>query len=143
MEADSPSKNIFSPLRFLNSHLYIPLPIIGTGLILLRLLVKHPADSWNPRYKELKQQLLPIFEKYPNLIYVSGHDHNLQYRKERQVHHIISGSGAKVSEVGKCPKWEFTYANYGLGILKIYPNQKTLLEFWAIHPKTQEKKTRL
>lgn len=119
------------PLRFLHSNLYIPLPIIGSGLILLRYLAHHPSDSWNPRYKQLKKELLPIFEKFPNLIYVSGHDHNLQYRKENQVHHIISGSGAKISEVGKSKKWEFTYSNYGLAILKIYPNKKAELEFWC------------
>lgn len=126
------------PLRFLNSNLYIPLPIIGTGLVLLRFLAKHPSDSWNPKYKELKKELLPIFEKYPNLIYVSGHDHNLQYRKEKQVHHVISGSGTKISEVGKSKKWEFTYSNYGLSILKVYPNKKIDLEFWVIQKKNPE-----
>ncbi len=83
--------------------------------------------------------MLPIFEKYPNLIYVSGHDHNLQYRKNNQVHHIISGSGSKISEVGKSKKWEFTYSNYGLAILKIYENQ-TELEFWAVEKKTLQRK---
>ncbi len=128
------------PLRFLNSKLYIPLPILGSGLVLLRFLAKHPSDSWNPKYKELKKELLPIFEKYPNLIYVSGHDHNLQYRKENQVHHIISGSGTKISEVGKSKKWEFTYSNYGFGILKIYPNKKTDLEFWVTQKNKKEAK---
>ncbi len=127
------------PLRFLNSNLYIPLPGIGSGLVLLRYWVKHPSDSWNPRYKALKKALLAIFENYPHLIYVSGHDHNLQYRKNNQLHHIISGSGTKISEVGKSPKWEFTYSHYGLAILKIY-NHKTDLEFWVTDKKLPQGK---
>jgi hypothetical protein len=123
------------PLRFLNAHLYIPLPIIGSGLILARYLAKHPSDSWNPRYKQLKNQLLPIFETHPHLIYVSGHDHNLQYRKQNSVHHIISGSGSKISEVGKSKKWEFTYSNYGFAIIKVFDNKKTDLEFWSVDKK--------
>ena len=128
------------PLRFLNSKLYIPLPIIGSGMVLLRYLISHPSDSWNKNYKALKNQLLPIFESHPKLIYVSGHDHNLQYRVHNGVHHVISGSGSKISEVGKSKKWEFTYSEYGLAILKFY-NEKTVdLEFWSVDKSSSQGK---
>ena len=61
---------------------------------------------------------------YPNVIFVSGHEHNLQYHKHEDDHFLISGSGSKKSElVGDRYPVKFMEDRYhGFMRLDIYPN---------------------
>ena len=54
-----------------------------------------PTPSTRPIRKGLEE----IFNKYPNIIYAAGHEHNLQYFKINSWHHIVSGSGCKTQHV--------------------------------------------
>lgn len=45
----------------------------------------------------LEATLPPIFEKYGVHMYLSGHDHNLQYSKVGTVSYVRSGAGSKLS----------------------------------------------
>lgn len=88
----------FFPLVQLNKALWIPLPVLGTAYVLFR---KNIQDIKNKRYQQLKNALTGLFEPYRNLIYVSGHEHNLQLINERDHYFIISGSGSKATYVKK------------------------------------------
>ena len=62
----------------------------------------------HPRYRRLRKKLKAIFSAYPNLIYASGHEHNLQYICKNNNHFLVSGSGSKTKYViqsGKYLKW--------------------------------------
>lgn len=79
------------PLRFLLN--YTPLHIfswMGMNRFLRQ-------DLFQPRYKKLRKNLRAVMSKYPNTVYVSGHEHNMQYLKDRQVHYVVSGAGSKIS----------------------------------------------
>jgi hypothetical protein len=56
-------------------------------------------DIPQPRYKRIRNRILKVLNKYENLIYVSGHDHNLQYLKKEKNHYLVSGSGSKRSSL--------------------------------------------
>ncbi|MBC8322538.1 MAG: metallophosphoesterase [Candidatus Marinimicrobia bacterium] len=47
----------------------------------------------------LIQKLKPIFDKNNVLVYFTGHDHDLQFLKDKNVHHIISGGGSSTRKV--------------------------------------------
>lgn len=83
------------PLRFLFN--YTPLHLFS-WLGLNRLLRQ---DIVQPRYKNFRKSMRDVLTKHPNTIYASGHDHNMQYLKDKQVHHIVSGSGAKISPIDR------------------------------------------
>ena len=61
----------------------------------------HPiyTGGWRKDSKDvvnMKQFLEPIFEKYGVDVYLSGHEHHLEYTKpEKKTHHVISGAGSE------------------------------------------------
>lgn len=67
------------PLVDLNKKLYIPLPILGTIYVLMRKAGFSEQDIANKRYTDLQKNLVTIFTKHQNLVYVCGHEHTLQY----------------------------------------------------------------
>ena len=82
------------PLRFIFN--WVP-PFQLFGLIgLNRALVQ---DIPQPRYKRIRNRILSVIQKYPGVIYVSGHDHNLQYLNRDSVHYLVSGAGSKRSSL--------------------------------------------
>jgi hypothetical protein len=80
------------PLRFILT--YTPLRIFGLDRYFKQ-------DIHHRRYKKLRKELRRILSKHPHSIYISGHEHNMQYLSERQTHYFVSGSGAKLSSIVK------------------------------------------
>ncbi len=109
------------PFRFIFN--WIP-PFQLFGLMgLNRALVQ---DIPQPRYKRIRNKILEILNKHQNLIYVSGHDHNLQYLKKDGNHHLVSGAGSKRSSLSG-DKYGATYMddqNYGFMRLDVLENGK-------------------
>jgi len=91
------------PLRFLVN--YTPLKIFGW--IGLDRLLSQDIDS--PRYKKMRKQLITIFNKHSNIIYVSGHDHNMQYFKMNNNKYIVSGCGSKLKKLRKKKRFNPVY----------------------------------
>ena len=92
------SDHIF-PLSIVYKYAFLPLPIIGSIYPLARKYGGISQDLAYPAYRAYKQGLMNIFNKYPNIVYAAGHEHNLQYFKEGATHLIVSGSGCKTQHV--------------------------------------------
>jgi len=88
------------PLRFLVN--YTPFKILG--LLGLDRLLSQDIDQ--PRYKKMRNRMLKSFNQYDNIIYASGHDHNLQCFKEGADCYIVSGAGSKLSHFSKKKKFD-------------------------------------
>lgn len=69
----------------------------------------YSQDLAQPRYKKMRKSMLETFNKYDNITYVSGHDHNLQCFKEQGNHYIVSGSGSKRSRLQKRKKFDAVF----------------------------------
>ncbi|MBL4586922.1 MAG: metallophosphoesterase [Flavobacteriales bacterium] len=98
------------PLRFIFNFIP-PFPLFGI-LGLNRAMVQ---DIPQPRYKRIRNRILDILNKYEGLLYVSGHDHNLQYLKKDNNHYLVSGAGSKRSSL-KGDRYGATFMddlNYG------------------------------
>ncbi|WP_052732767.1 metallophosphoesterase, partial [Hymenobacter terrenus] len=87
------------PLSIVAKYAFIPLPVIGSIYPFARKYGGVSQDIPHPLYQAYRKGLLDIFNKYPNVIYAAGHEHNLQYYKEGGTHFIVSGSGCKTQHV--------------------------------------------
>jgi len=125
------------PLRFMVN--YVP-PFQLFGLAGLYRLFSQDIDSRH--YKQFRKNMFVLFDKYDHLIYVSGHDHNMQYFNKGNDKYIVSGSGSKLSSLQKKKrfesKWESDqstgfirldfYSDGSMKINAVKPNESILIE---------------
>jgi Calcineurin-like phosphoesterase len=123
------------PLLMLNSKLWVPLPVLGTLAVAYRKFHGNIQDIPHPRYRAMRDALEDKFEKIPDLIYISGHDHNLQYLPKDSRHYIVSGTGSKGNYVSHGRKALFTDAERGFGKLTFLQDGSRILEFYVIDRK--------
>lgn len=59
------------------------------------------TDIQHPDFKDFRNGLLSILKKYPDILYVSADEANMQYFQQDSIHFIISGSWQKSEYVRK------------------------------------------
>jgi len=123
-------KQHFFPLTSVHKKLYVPMPLAGSVYPMYRKYFGSKEDMSHPKYKNLRKRLIDIFSNYDNLIYVSGHDHNLQYIKKKNQHYLISGAGCKTHHVQRGEDSRFTHAHKGFMRLDIYYSGEVWLTIW-------------
>lgn len=118
------------------SHM-TPLPVLGTIKNVIRKTggIVH-SDLQNSRYRELQKKLVTLAQENEKVIFVSGHEHNLQYLKEDNLHQIIAGSGSKLSPVRNVEGGEFGYASPGYARLDVYKDGSSVVKFYAVEADT-------
>lgn len=116
---------------FERKKIYVPMPLLGSIYVGYRKFIGDRQDIPNERYQKLKNVLTTIFKKHPNLVYVCGHDHSLQYHQKDSIHYLISGAGSKESHVARKQKAAFAYSKKGFAKLNFYENGETWVEFWT------------
>lgn len=119
------------PLRIMSRYLYLPLPGLGTVLVLLRKAAHHPTDLSHPAYRQLSQELLRRIDSLAVPVYIaSGHDHNLQaHRIGPGAWVIVSGSGCKTEPVARR---RTTWAQATVGLWHLTPT--TLAAYSLTNP---------
>lgn len=122
-------KDHIFPLTELNPKLYIPLPGIGSIYPIYRSVFGSIQDLPHAEYKRLVADMMPILERYPGVIYASGHDHSLQYIEKDNVHYIVSGGGAKHGNVKKKKHSLYAASDYGYVRLSVSPDTETNIEY--------------
>lgn len=122
------------PLTHLDEHLYIPTPLLGSLVPALRYLGISAQEIPHPKNKKLVNTLLDATFKRGNIVFVSGHEHTLQYFEDESIlsdrHFIISGSGSKSNYVRRTPKAEFATSAKGFARLLFYADGATWLEVY-------------
>lgn len=118
------------PLRVFNNDLYIPLPVLGTLYVLLRKGGISPEDLPGKPYQEQKQEVMAAISGDKDVVISAGHEHILQYNEVGNVHHILSGSGAKVS-YGRTGKGAaFVHMERGYARMDYYKDGSAWVEYW-------------
>jgi predicted phosphodiesterase len=125
------AKDHLFPFLSANSKAYLPLPILGSVYPLYRKFVGHNQDIAHPVYQQMKNELLAAMNEYDNVIYVAGHEHNLQYTKQTNIHHIISGSGSKTTHLKKDKKLLFGSEKKGFSKISYLKNGEIWLQFYS------------
>ncbi|WP_426493391.1 metallophosphoesterase [Hymenobacter sp. 102] len=122
----------FFPLSIVYKYAFVPLPVIGSIYPFARKYGGVSQDIAHPLYQAYKKGLLEIFQKYPNVVYAAGHEHNLQYFKEGNLNHIVSGSGCKTQHVkpGSGGDALFSDKEKGFARVNYYDNGEVWTEFY-------------
>ncbi len=127
------------PLSRKKKGLWIPLPVIGSIYPFGRSFFGNVQDISHPKYQELKSELVTAMNEYDNVVYVAGHEHNMQYLKENRLHHIISGSGSKKTDLRFNQQIDFGAKRRGYAVLEYYNDGNVRLKFWDAEKKGGEK----
>ncbi len=113
-------------------HNKFPLPIFGTIVNVLRKTSGiSPQDMNNPLYLELKKRIVTISQKAPKAIFVSGHEHNLQYIVQDNKPQIVSGAGSKTNPVRTINGSKFSYGGLGYAKVEVYKNGASQVFFYS------------
>ncbi len=126
------------PLTKVVDWLYLPLPVIGSIYPWYRTIFGHHQDLKNPKYHSLRDAILNDLNYPGEVIFLSGHEHNLQYLTEGKMHFIISGSGSKQNGVANDRDLVFGHKEGGFMTLDFYPGGSILL---TIYEADVEKRT--
>tara|TARA_R110001606_G_scaffold68010_3_gene155302 strand:+ start:6248 stop:9931 length:3684 start_codon:yes stop_codon:yes gene_type:complete len=110
-----------------------PLPFLGS----LKNLIRKTSglsntDIQNKNYNELKKRIVTLSQENDKTIFVSGHDHNLQYIIQDNIPQIISGSGSKTTATKLSGGAKFTYGTQGFAKLEVYKDGSSVLSFHTV-----------
>ncbi|WP_241448739.1 metallophosphoesterase [Aquimarina pacifica] len=110
----------------------IPLPILGSLVALMRSQGGVTTqDISNKHYNSLMRRLSIMTQGMDRVVFVSGHEHSLQYIDSEQGKQIVSGSGSKVSAVSLGKDGLFSYPGQGFSVLDIYRDGSSSVRFYA------------
>ncbi|WP_343488048.1 metallophosphoesterase [Allomuricauda sp. d1] len=111
----------------------IPLPILGTlANILRRTAGPSIEDLQNQRYNRLRKRIITLAQYSEKVIFVSGHEHTLQYIVEENIPQIVSGSGAKKGATRLLGGSQFSTGQNGYAILEVYADGSSKVDFYII-----------
>ena len=107
-----------------------PLPILGSVKNLIRETSGLTnTDLSNRYYNELKKYIVAVAQQNDKTIFVSGHEHNMQYIVDKEIPQIVSGSGSKTNAVRNRANSKFGYAEIGFAILNVYTDGSSDVRF--------------
>ncbi|WP_282136454.1 metallophosphoesterase [Seonamhaeicola maritimus] len=113
-----------------------PIPILGTLKNVLRETSGvSPADLQNKKYNTFKKRVVTLAQENEKVVFVSGHEHSLQYIIKDNLPQIISGSGSKATPTRNVDG-EFSASDSGYARLDVYKDGSSVVEFYSA---TQEK----
>lgn len=115
-----PWRDHIFPMTRVVKWLYIPLPVIGSIYPGYRSVFGHAQDTKHPKYRSLKEQILEHLAGMENVIFLSGHDHNMQYSRLDGNHHLISGAGSKQNRVSNSRDLIYGHMAPGFMQLDVY-----------------------
>jgi len=111
-----------------------PLPILGSIKNLIRKTSGlSNTDIQNKKYNELKKRIVTLSQENDKTIFVSGHDHNLQYIVKDNLPQIVSGSGSKTTATKLTGGAKFSYGTQGFAKLDIYKDGSSEVRFYSVN----------
>jgi len=123
------------------SHI-TPVPILGSALNILRKTSGITnTDQQNDKYNQLKNRIVTLSQENNKVIFVSGHEHSLQYLVEDNIPQIVSGAGSKTSPTKNVNGGKFSYGTQGFARLDIYKDGASSVHFYAADTQEEVYKT--
>lgn len=121
----------------LEKHLYpiqskIPMP----GLASLVAQIRSQGgvsiqDRYNELYNDLMIRLENLATENGNIVFVSGHEHTLQYIDNGNIKQIVSGAGSKTSPVNLKRHGIFAYGDQGFAVLTVFKDGSSWVQYFA------------
>ncbi|MCU7550502.1 metallophosphoesterase [Chitinophagaceae bacterium LB-8] len=120
------------PLTDLSPGLYLPLPLAGSIYPIIRNAFPNVQDLMNATYESMINDLKKTLSVHPNIVYISGHEENLQLLKDKTLTYIVSGSASKTSRVSRRRESLFTSPSKGFAVIEVDNKQKAKFCFYEI-----------
>ncbi len=110
----------------------IPLPVAGSLINLIRKTSGvSPQDIQNHIYRTLTNRIKTLIEDRNNVIFISGHEHNLQYIEKDNIKQLISGSGSKTEAARAVNENDFSYGGNGYAVLNVYSKGYSVVNYYG------------
>ncbi|SDR86838.1 Calcineurin-like phosphoesterase [Formosa sp. Hel1_31_208] len=107
-----------------------PIPVLGTIKNIIRKTGGvTTVDTQNSLYNQFRERIITLSQENDKTIFVSGHDHNLQYIVQDNLPQIVSGSGSKVSATRNVGGGQFSYGTNGFAILDVFKDGSSFVRF--------------
>ncbi len=133
-----PLRSHIFPLTDLSKpKIWLPLPVLGSIYPVYRMVFGLRQDISHPKYQVIRKEIIDVLETTENLIYINGHEHNLQYIMDDSIHYITSGSGSKSSHVSMGRGSQFASSARGFGKLLFSDNGDVQLTFYDGYQKKE------
>ncbi|MCL5245556.1 metallophosphoesterase [Cellulophaga sp. 20_2_10] len=117
-----------------------PVPILGTFLNILRKTAGPSSeDLQGKRYRELRNRVVTLAQYSNKVIFVSGHEHSLQYIVEENTPQIVSGAGAKSGETRLINGSKFSTGEKGYATLEVYKDGSSRVRYFGLDENNDEK----
>ncbi|WP_396603024.1 metallophosphoesterase [Algibacter sp. R77976] len=112
------------------SHLK-PIPVLGTLKNVLRKTSGvSPADLQNKKYNALKKRIVTLAQENDKALFVSGHEHSLQYLVQDNLPQIISGAGSKSTATCNVND-AFSSSESGYARLDVFTDGSSVVRFYS------------
>ncbi|AOW20652.1 metallophosphoesterase [Urechidicola croceus] len=118
----------------------VPLPGVGSLINILRKTSGiSPADLQNKLYKELQERVVTLSQFAEKVVFVSGHEHNLQYIVEDNTPQIVSGAGSKREAARVVNGSKFSYGGSGYAKYDVFTDGSSQVSFYDTSDGVNEK----
>lgn len=88
-------------------------------------------DRYNELYNNLMNRLENLATENGNIIFVSGHEHTLQYIDNGNIKQIVSGSGSKTGQVNLKAHGVFAYGLQGFAVFTIFKDGSSWVQYFG------------
>lgn len=122
------------PLTLWKKGAWLPLPVIGSLIVLSRKVGGHPQDLPSYQLVRLKEETDAMLGAQPrneSVIFVGAHDQSLQLFSEPKKHYIVSGSATGTTYARGGKNARFIQSRQGFAKLYFYENKEVWVEFFA------------
>ena len=122
------SQHLF-PLHDIIPGAYVPLPGIGTIVRAIQASGGTRQDLGSLVYKSMIGSMKLAIGNEDDVIFISGHEHNMMYVPEDNYHVVVAGSGSVKGPAGRGGGAAFAYGALGYGRLDFYEQGAVFLNF--------------
>lgn len=127
----------------LAKHLYpfqqkIPMPILASLVVQIRSQGGVSVqDRYNELYNDFMNRLQEMARSNKRLVFVSGHDHNLQYIEKDGFRQIVSGAGSKESYAATGDDGFFSTGEQGFAVLDVFKDGSSWVRYFIANEKQE------
>lgn len=130
------------PLTDLKKSLYIPLPVIGSAYPIARSVFGAPQDISHPAYTDMINRITAAVRRAsPNVVFISGHDHNLQLIREDGYNYIVSGGGCKQNRTSRNTNSLFNARSEGFAVMDVFQSKEVKITYYTVEDTIQQSET--